>query len=212
MTGVSTLWTVLRGGYNFVNIVSLSVILTTGENLVGANLILLMESDAVVEGICEILEHRIQAKARRSVAMLSVTGCAISIGMRIVITWVMFISFASVYNPISMQVLSLGFASFGFIFYQAYALVVVKQYVDRIGRLVRGNNTPANGSSAVELYGRKAGRIRWIRKDMAFHLLNEGMDEMSSYAKTIAGMIAGKKLFPMRSLSQNSKEPLDSSV
>lgn len=196
-----SLWSVVHSGYLCINVIVVGVILTTGENLLGATLVLLMEADVVIEEICQVVDkYAADKQLRKARILLSVLGCAMSIGTRIAMPWVMSLSLGHVYNPIQMTVHSLGVASFGFIFYQAYTLLAMKQQFERIQKVV-GEGDRHTVNDAVEPYYRcQRGPGS---KDVAIHLMNEGLIEISSYAKTVAGAITGKKLVPIKSLCDN---------
>lgn len=107
-----------------------------------------------------------------------------------------------------MSVISLGISSFGFIFYQAYTLLVIKKHVDQLKTKLGDTDVKkATDSMAVEAYQEKASRRGG--RIIAFQLISEGLVEISTYAKTVAGAISGKKLTPMKNLcdSFGSKKP-----
>lgn len=195
------MWTMFRAGYLFITLVTFLVIINTKESLLGASLILLMEFDAVIEGICQLIDvSPIGGHIRTARILLSIVGCVVSVGTRIAMTWTLCILLGRTYNPIAMSVISLGISSFGFIFYQAYTLLVIKKHVDQLKTKLGDTGVKkATDNMAVEAYQEK-GRHRGGGRAIAFQLMSEGLVEISTYAKTVAGAISGKKLTPMKNL------------
>src|SRR6218665_955876 len=205
-SGQWTLWSAVHSGYLCINVIVVGVVLITGENLLGGTLVLLMEADVAIEEICQVVDRRAADKQlRKARVLLSILGCVMSFGTRVAMPWIMCFLLGHVYNPIGMTVNSLAVASFGFIFYQACTLLAMKQQCERIQRVLRDGDREA-ANDAIEPYHSKS-RCSSHRgpgsKDVAFHLINEGLIEISSYAKTVAGAITGKKLVAMKTLCDN---------
>lgn len=196
------MWTMFRTGYLFISLVTFLAIINTKESLLGASLILLMEFDAVIEGICQLIDvSPIGGHIRTARILLSIVGCVVSVGTRIAMTWTLCILLGSTHNPIAMSVISLGISSFGFIFYQAYTLLVIKKHVDQLKtKLSDTDMKKMVDGAAVEAYHEKSRCRGGGGRAIAFHLMSEGLVEISTYAKTVAGAITGKKLIPMKNL------------